>query len=397
MNRKSTLIITLFCFIHVVNAFSQPNYHYRYPTRTPRTFPGAIHHQPVFNNPKIQAAIILDVSNSMDGLIEQAKMQLWNMVTIMGRTTCSGARPKIEIALYEYGRTRNNPRKGYIRQLSGFTSNLDELSSILFNLTTDGGEEFAPQAIYTSLTELEWDNNPSSYKTIFISGNERFLQGPDYIRRACMLAKQKGVMVNAIFCGDRMEGVRLGWKQMQDCGEGRYSNINQNERAVEYETPYDDELMSLNEELNNTYVYYGNQGRQHANVQKEMDGKNKSMSKSAYVKRIEAKSNKSVYNNAEWDLVDKVESNPDILKKIDKRQLADSLQGKSNAEIEKIVLKNATKRAEIQKKIAEKTAKRNAYIAAQKIKSKQGSGATLETEIEKTIREQSATKGMKTE
>ena len=33
---------------------------------------------------KIQAAILLDVSNSMDGLNEQAKAQLWNMVTVMG-------------------------------------------------------------------------------------------------------------------------------------------------------------------------------------------------------------------------------------------------------------------------------------------------------------------------
>ena len=33
--------------------------------------------------PKIQAAILLDVSNSMDGLIEQAKAQLWNMVSVM--------------------------------------------------------------------------------------------------------------------------------------------------------------------------------------------------------------------------------------------------------------------------------------------------------------------------
>ena len=35
--------------------------------------------------PKIQVAILLDVSNSMDGLIEQAKAQLWNMVSVMGR------------------------------------------------------------------------------------------------------------------------------------------------------------------------------------------------------------------------------------------------------------------------------------------------------------------------
>ena len=56
-------------------------------------------------NPKIQAAILLDVSNSMDGLIEQAKAQLWNMVSVMGKAKCDGVAPQIEIALYEYGRS----------------------------------------------------------------------------------------------------------------------------------------------------------------------------------------------------------------------------------------------------------------------------------------------------
>src|SRR5215217_2249683 len=63
---------------------------------------------PVNNNvpaPKIQAAILLDVSNSMDGLIEQAKAQLWNMVSVMGKAKCDNMAPQIEIALYEYGRT----------------------------------------------------------------------------------------------------------------------------------------------------------------------------------------------------------------------------------------------------------------------------------------------------
>src|SRR5688572_27352170 len=57
--------------------------------------------------PKIQVAILLDVSNSMDGLIEQAKAQLWNMVSVMGKATCNDAVPNIEIALYEYGRPDN--------------------------------------------------------------------------------------------------------------------------------------------------------------------------------------------------------------------------------------------------------------------------------------------------
>jgi hypothetical protein len=48
---------------------------------------------------KIQAAILLDVSNSMDGLIEQAKAQLWNMVTTLGRAQCADqTNPQVEVA-----------------------------------------------------------------------------------------------------------------------------------------------------------------------------------------------------------------------------------------------------------------------------------------------------------
>src|SRR5204863_7386089 len=92
---------------------------------------------------KIQAAILLDVSSSMEGLIEQAKAQLWNMVNTMGKAKCEGdLAPKIEIALYEYGRTTNDAKAGYVKQINGFINNLDSLSQNLFSLKTNGGDEF---------------------------------------------------------------------------------------------------------------------------------------------------------------------------------------------------------------------------------------------------------------
>ena len=90
------------------------------------------------NGPRIQAAILLDVSNSMDGLIEQAKAQLWTMVNVMGKAKCNGETPQIEIALYEYGRDNNDLGKGYVKQITPFTSDLDDLSQKLFQLTTNG-------------------------------------------------------------------------------------------------------------------------------------------------------------------------------------------------------------------------------------------------------------------
>src|SRR3954469_20824787 len=82
--------------------------------------------------PKIQVAVLLDVSNSMDGLIDQARAQLWNMVTVLGKAKCNELSPRIEIALYEYGRDNNDPKKGYVKQINNFTGDLDQLSRNLF-------------------------------------------------------------------------------------------------------------------------------------------------------------------------------------------------------------------------------------------------------------------------
>lgn len=142
-------------------------------------------------SPKIQAAILLDVSNSMDGLIDQAKAQLWNMVSVMGKAKCDGVAPQIEIALYEYGRSSNNVKDGYVKQISPFTSDLDKLSQDLFKLNTNGGDEYCGQVIFTSLNELAWNNTANSYKVIFIAGNEDFLQGNLLYTTACAEAKKK--------------------------------------------------------------------------------------------------------------------------------------------------------------------------------------------------------------
>ena len=351
-------------------------------------------HQPPQTNQstssqKIQVAILLDVSNSMDGLIDQAKAQLWNMVNTMGKATCNGAAPKIEIALYEYGRETNNGKEGFVKQLSGFSTDLDKLSNILFSLKTNGGDEYCGQVIYTSLNQLTWDNTPGNYKVIFIAGNEDFLQGNLNYKKACDLAKQKGVVVNTVYCGDRMQGMSEHWNINDECGGGSFTNINQDAKIDEIATPYDDVILSLNDSLNNTYLYYGTNGSGYANNQKQLDQKNYSVSKSVAVKRSMVKSKSTLYENANWDMVDKVTEDKEFVNKVDVKTLPDSLRNKTKAEIQKIVLVKKEERAIIQQKIAEKSILRDKYIATEKAKkSGKENVSTLETEIEKIIRKQ---------
>ncbi|MFT3846271.1 MAG: hypothetical protein QM725_14545 [Lacibacter sp.] len=345
---------------------------------------------------KIQVAILLDVSNSMDGLIDQAKAQLWTMVNTLGRVQCENkVTPEIEFALYEYGTPRNQREGGYIKQINNFIKDLDSLSENLFGLTTNGGDEYCGHVIYRSINELKWDNNPRSYKVIFIAGNESFRQGTVSFTKACDVAKTKGVIVNTIYCGDRMQGIREYWNLQAECGGGTFSNINQDYKIEDIPTPYDSLIYHLNDELNNTYIVYGTQGQQYYYKQQKMDQANTTMSKKAGIKRAETKSNSSVYNNSSWDLVDKAKEGEAVFEKIDYKTLPDSLKNKSKEELKIIVKEKQKQRASIQSQIITLGLKREQYIKDQKNNSTSTTTATLESEIERIIKDQVQKFGMK--
>jgi hypothetical protein len=351
-----------------------------------------------FEKQKIQVAILLDVSNSMDGLIEQAKAQLWNMVSVMGKAKCNDASPDIEIALYEYGRTNNDAKAGYVKQINSFINNLDSLSENLFKLTTNGGEEYCGEVIYQSIDDLKWDANKNSYKVIFIAGNEDFLQGKKQYTEGCAKAKKNGIIVNTIYCGDKMQGIREHWNLGAECGEGSYTAINSNAKMEEIPTPYDSTFYVLNDKLNNTYLSYGYRGLDNKNKQAKMDQENATMSKSAGIKRASAKAQKSVYKNDDWDLVDGLEKDAKLLDKVEIKTLPDSLKNKTKDEIAIIVKQKATERTTIQNEMKELNLKREAYLVDEKKRrATKTNEPTLETEVEKIIKSQASRFNMKIE
>ncbi len=58
---------------------------------------------------KVKLALLLDTSSSMDGLINQAKAQLWNIVNELNGAKCDNTEVELQIALYEYGKSSLPP------------------------------------------------------------------------------------------------------------------------------------------------------------------------------------------------------------------------------------------------------------------------------------------------
>jgi von Willebrand factor type A domain len=340
----------------------------------------------------IQLALLLDTSNSMDGLIDQAKSQLWKVVNELAAARCAdGKKPNIKIALYEYGNDNLSSHEGYIRQVSGLTDDLDLISEKLFSLSTNGGNEFCGHVINSSLRQLAWSASSSDLKMIFIAGNEPFTQGGVAYRTACGLAREKGVVVNTIFCGPFDEGMRTSWKDGADITSGSYMSIEQNRKTVYIATPYDERISALNEKLNNTYVYYGNSGASKKEMQATQDSNAETYGQANKVERAVSKSSHA-YRNSSWDLVDASKENEEIIAKAKDDELPKEMKGMSVPQREAFVKEKAEDRAKIQGEIQSLSKKRQEYIATNT--PKEVSDASLDAAMIKAVKEKAKQKNL---
>jgi len=310
--------------------------------------------------PKIQVAILLDTSGSMQGLIEQTKSRLWNIINTLTTLKYGGQDPIIEIALYEYG-NYSIKNSDYIRQVTQLTTDLDLISEKLFALTAGGSEEYCGAVISDAINVLDWGSNSADMKLIYIAGNEEFNQGKVSYKEAIRDAIDKNIFINTIHCGNAETGIRDLWRDAAERGQGKFFNIDANTLVQHISTPYDDRISTYNQKLNDTYISYGASGSARKRNQTEQDYNAKELSSGVYTERAISKS-KAVYNNSSWDLVDLVKENKDALEEISNNDLPAELQNKSSAELEKIIREKERERSTIQNEIAELAKQRQEYI-----------------------------------
>jgi hypothetical protein len=319
----------------------------------------------------VQIALLLDTSNSMDGLINQAKAQLWSVVRRVSQLKSDEQGPVMQIALYEYGNNSISAEVNYVRQISGFTSDLDLISEKLFALSTNGGSEFCGAAIQSSVRDLVWCTNTDALKMIVVAGNEPFSQGGVDYRLAVPEAVRKGIKVNTIHCGPRSDGI------------------------TQPRTPYDDDIIRCGTDLNSTYIGYGRR-EEVALLEKRQvaqDSNAAATAPSAAVERAAAKSTAN-YSNVHWDLVDATEGDKwDVLTKLSADQLPESFKGLTLEQQKAKVLEARAQRLKIKARIAELEASRAKHLAAEAKAA--GNDNTLGDALTKAIDKQASGVGLK--
>jgi hypothetical protein len=348
---------------------------------------GQVFAQPINPNQsqrKIQVAILFDTSNSMDGLIDQAKSRIWAIVNDLTGLKHQGQTPTIEIALYDYGNSGLSAESNYVRKQIDLTTDLDVISEKLFGLRTNGGSEYCGAVINASISQLNWTTHPQDLRMIYIAGNEPFNQGKIDYKEVCKIAAQKDINVNTIYCGNYDQGVREFWFDGAKLGKGEYFNIDSDQQIVHIDTPYDDQINSYNDSLNRTYFGYGSLGFSGKMNQSVQDMNAVSESKSLKAERAIVKS-KSNYTNTSWDLIDAVEEGGKELSDIPEAELPDEFKGKSDSEKQQLLEDKKAEREKYQKKINELAVERQKFIEEERKKAPVEGEADFGTSVQKSL------------
>ncbi len=341
------------------------------------------------NKPLVQIAILLDTSGSMEGLIDQARTELWSIVNEFIFAQRGGRQPEIQVALYEYGNTGLAAETGWIRQIVPLTTDLDKISEELFALKTNGGDEYCGWVIKEATERLKWSESPDDLKVIFIAGNEPFTQGSVDYRQTCKAAVTKGILVNTIHCGSEREGLEGHWKDGAVLADGRFLNIDQNRQIVHIPAPQDTEIAELGVRLNTTYVPFGQRGQAAQERQAAQDTNASIASPQAVVQRTLTKSSHN-YMNANWDLVDAVQAKSVDVGKLKDEDLPKDMKGMNAEQRTNYVNAKAKERADLQAKVRQLNDQRNKFIAD--ATAKQQGAQTLGSAIKQAIRDQAGKK-----
>lgn len=348
--------------------------------------------------PLVQLAILLDTSGSMDGLINQARAQLWKIVNELVGAEKSGSSPMIEVALYEYGNSGLPQGEGYMRQVLPFTRDMDKVARELFALSTNGGNEYAGMAIKSAVKDLTWSGKDDVYKAIFIAGNEPFTQGPVDFREAAGLAKGKGIFVNTVFCGPRQQGIATRWQEGARLADGDFSNIDQSVARTYVSAPQDARIAQLGASLGDTAVVRGVRGSVRKAEQESLESKMQAsggasvLAERAAFKAM-APAAQSAAADADWDVISALESGQLKRSDIKKKELPEELRELSDKELDKELDAKLKQRRKIKEEINRLQAERRRYIEEQE--SKASGPETLDKAMLQTVRSQASRKGYK--
>lgn len=339
----------------------------------------------------VDLAICLDVSGSMEGLIHAARQNLWAVVNDLARLQPT---PVLRVALLTYGCSAHDAEQGWVKVESGFTTDLDEVSRLLFALGTNGGDEYVARVVQRALDSLQWSHDPQALKLLFVAGNEAATQDPKLDSAAAARAAiARGIVVNTIYCGNPLDELAPAWRAVAQAADGQFAAIDKDDATV-IPTPFDEQLAALSTAMNATYVPYGAERQVWAANQAAQDGNAVGMNPAAAAERCQTKAG-GLYWNAHWDLVDACEDPKFELEKVRSADLPEQLRALSLEELRRHIATQRRERGAIREQVESIAGQRDAFLAAERARLGGAGQQRFETVVLEAVRQQAEARGFR--
>jgi von Willebrand factor type A domain len=341
--------------------------------------------------PTVEVAFVLDTTGSMGGLIEGAKRKIWSIATAI---VDANPDADIRMGLVAYRDIGDD----YVTRKFDLTTDIQDLYANLLELKARGGgdwPESVNEALDVAVNKLRWTPNGDTCRIVFLVGDAPphmdYAQDTKY-PTTLAVAKQKDIVVNAVLAGSARDTERV-WRDIAKGGNGRFIPIPQDGgQVVIIETPYDDDIIILQREINGTVIPYGPRA-----LQKRTEDKTRQLSQAAASAPSQASEMASYLNKrakvsseavtGDGDLVSDVAAGRQQLGSVKDEELPESLRALKPEQRMDELDKQMKQRKALNEKLGALVAKRDKYVAEARDKAPP-KASSFDRVVEDTLRAQ---------
>jgi len=342
--------------------------------------------------PTVEVAFVLDTTGSMGGLLEGAKQKIWSIATSV---VDSNPDADIRIGLVAYRDIGDE----YVTKTFDLTTDIQDIYANLLELKARGGgdwPESVNEALDVAVNKLQWTKGGDARRIVFLVGDAPphmdYAQDTKYPKTVAV-AKQQGIVVNAVLAGGARDTERV-WKDIAQLGDGRFIPIPQDGgELVVIETPYDDDIIILQKQINGTVIPYGPQ-----KMQKRVEEKTRQLSEVAAAAPSSASDMASYLNKrskysseavtGDGDLVNDVASGRIKVASVKDEDLSAELRKLPPEQRAAAVEKQLETRKSLNEKLAALVQKRDAFVADKRRSASPAKASSFDRAVEDTLKVQ---------
>ncbi len=320
------------------------------------------------NKNKMEIVFCTDLSGSTNGLIRQFNNDFWTLVNTLPKDK------SLKIGLIAYGRRSFPEKEGYTKEIAPLTKRFDALTYSLLKLpeTTEGADAYIDNALERAITQSIWSKDTAVQKEIILIGNGGFRA--DRVEKLLELAAENRISVRAIYYQTYINLKEVAaWQKTMERFNQPFIVATNALSNIQFKKNYDQQwLINAGEKLKETYVYYGNDGKDNFDCMDSIDHYAQRLGESAYEERLLFKCSAFYQGmNSHWDLVDLYDKGKIDFASIDKMLLPEFLQEFSDEQLKNFITLKSGQRQQILQQISLEQAILDAHHQRKQLRSEQ--------------------------